>query len=293
MKNATISGSLLFLLLCLAGVAGAADDNFLRLNLPGHPNASAQLTVRRGDDGSLFVLDRSSSTLCRINPAGGTPLWHVDGSETGNEFIDPAWLSRPDGFYVFLTDRGSRRVWRVDYRGELRGAVELSFATDPVLLEIASGGQLLVYDRATGLLHLLDDSGRQLWGFPPGEGRTSAEPLKITVGPSGERVYLLWRDAPQLTVVGLSGQSSRRVDIPGGLRANVISMAVAGKGDDSILALVTADNKLLRLDTWSGALREIELKSGSAFGICGDSGGFTVLTGPEPTLRRLTLEECR
>ncbi|MBW7996842.1 MAG: hypothetical protein FVQ81_09825 [Candidatus Glassbacteria bacterium] len=250
----------------------------------------SRLSISAGDDGSLFVLDRGQALLGRIDPSTGRTLWKIDGSETGQTFIDPAWLSRPDGFYVYLTDRGTRRVWRVDYRGELRGAIELSFAVDPVILELAAGGQFVVYDRASGLIHLLDDSGQPLWSFPPGEGRTSAEPLRIALGPSGQRLYLLWRDTPHLTVVTLFGRRSRSVSVDPGLPGEVIAMAAAGSGDNTVLALLTSAGGLFRLDAWTGGLTEMDASIPEPVDICGGSRGFFVLSETELAVHRIELD---
>ncbi|MFH1070937.1 MAG: hypothetical protein V1794_15065, partial [Candidatus Glassbacteria bacterium] len=72
-----------------------------------------------GPEGAVFVLDRGTAQLYRVDPASGKAIWRTDGSESGEPFVDPVWISRPDGFFIFLTDRGLRRVWKIDYRGEL------------------------------------------------------------------------------------------------------------------------------------------------------------------------------
>ncbi len=276
--------------LILAAATTLCGQAPVRLRLDRQSYSPGRLSFSRDERGSLFVLDRENARLLRFDPSSGRMLWQIDGSEAGEAFIDPAWLSRPDGFFVYLTDLGTRRVWRVDYRGELRGAVDLRFVADPRMLELTAGGQMVVYDRASGLIHLLDDSGRPLWSFPPGEGRTSAEPGVICVGPQGQRLFLLWSGQPRLTVVSLFGHGSRRIDVDGALPAKLLAAAAAGSGELPVLALIGSDGALYRLDAWSGAVEKLASGIEHPLDIRGDPSGFSVLSGKGPSVHRIELE---
>ncbi len=195
----------------------------------------------------LFLLDRGRNLLLRLDPGNGQVRWSIDGSEGGERFLDPAFLSRGDGFFLYLTDQGARKVWRIDYRGELRGSLELPFAADPLLCELVAGRQLLVYDRAGGLVHLLDDSGRPLWSFPPGAGNRTAEPSALAVSPDGGSLLLLWAERRELTVMDLYGRGARSLELPpqatGASRLTAVSavdgatLAVLALPGDSLLVL--------------------------------------------------------
>jgi len=162
-----------------------------------------------GGGGEVFVLDRAHARLHRFSPQDGRELWRTDGTEGGEAFIDPSFLSRPDGFYIYLTDRGSRKVWRIDYRGEIRGSLELPFAADPVFFDLAAGRQFVLYDRASGLVHLLDDSGRSLFSFQPGGPGVASEPLDMALDAEGKQVFFLWPGNGGVSATSLTGQKLR------------------------------------------------------------------------------------
>ncbi len=168
-----------------------------------------------GGGGEVFVLDRVHARLHRFSPQDGRELWHTDGTESGEAFIDPSFLSRPDGFYLYLTDRGSRKVWRIDYRGEIRGSLELPFAADPVFFDLAAGRQFVLYDRASGLVHLLDDSGRSLFSFQPGGPGVAAEPLDMALDAEGKWVFFLWPGSGGISSNSLSGQKAAALSFTG------------------------------------------------------------------------------
>jgi len=56
-------------------------------------------------------------------------------------------------------------------------------------------------------MHLLDDSGRPLWSFAAGGGRTAAEPEDIAVSADGTKLYLLWPEGSQITAVDIFGRT--------------------------------------------------------------------------------------
>ena len=286
----TLSIILLLAGLTLAAAMPLTGQTPLRLSIGDNSLAGEQFSFSRGEGGDLFVLAHESASLLRIDPTAGRVLWRIDGSEVGEAFIDPAWLSRPDGFFVYLTDRGTRKVWRVDYRGELRGAVDLPFAADPLLLELAAGGQMVLYDRASALIHLLDDSGQSLWSFPPGEGRTSAEPSAITLGPLGQRLFFLWNEQPRLTVVNLFGRGGRRVQLDGAPQDKPLAIAAAGGSELPVLALIGSDNIIYRLDIWTGKVEKLADYIENPIDIRGDRSGFSVLSGEGPAVYRIELE---
>ncbi len=280
----------LITILLLSAATALAGQKPLQLDPGGEHCTGNNLAFSLDAGGSLFVLARDNASLLRIDPSSGRVLWRIDGSEAGEAFIDPSWISRPDGFFVYLTDRGTRKVWRVDYRGELRGAVDLPFATDPLLLELAAGGQMVLYDRASALIHLLDDSGQSLWSFPPGEGRTSAEPSAIALGPQGQRLFFLWSEQPRLTSVNLFGRGNRRVELEKSLPDNPLAMTAAGSGELPVLALIGTDGTIYRLDAWSGEVKKLAHAIENPLDIRGDKNGFSVLSGQGPTLHRIELE---
>ena len=260
----------------------------LRLNGLGGPYC---LSV--GGRGELFILDRGSALLYRISPADGAVLWRIDGSESGEPFLDPASLSRPDGFFINLTDRGSRKVWRIDYRGEVRGSLDLSFAADPVMLELTGGSQMVLYDRAASRLYLLDDSGRPLWSFPAGAGRNTAEPRDMSVSADGGTLYLLWADPPGITAVNLFGRNSSEIPLElTGARPAFLAASADSSGRH-LLCLADPGGPLFTLNPLSGALSGLPLDCGRVWDIRavpGNPGKICILSGPEPSVLEIELE---
>ena len=242
-----------------------------------------------GADGAVFVLDVGSAQLYRVDPETGEELWRTDGSESGQPFVDPVWISRPDGFFVFVTDRGLRRVWKVDYRGELRGWIDLPFAADPLLLELAQGSQLALYDRAASLVWLLDDSGRPLWSFAPGEGRQSAEPSALALSPAGDRLYLLWRPAGQVTALSLFGKRSQLdvATLPD--RETVRFYALAVEGREFFCCL--SAHKLVFYDLLSGQSQVLDTATGPVLDARAAGDRLYLLAGTDKlTLVKIKLE---
>ncbi|MFH1068996.1 MAG: hypothetical protein V1794_05175, partial [Candidatus Glassbacteria bacterium] len=215
-------------------------------------------------------------------------IWRTDGSESGEPFVDPVWISRPDGFFIFLTDRGLRRVWKIDYRGELRGSIDLPFAADPVSLELAQGGQMALYDRAASLVWLLDDSGRPLWSFAPGEGRKSAEPAAVSLSPDGDRLYFLWRPEGEVTSLSLFGKRSqfRVTTLPAKETARFAAASVAGR---ELFCCLAADGPLL-FDPLSGKSSRIEIEDGPVWDVRAAGSGLYLLAGKPLTLWLVKLE---
>jgi hypothetical protein len=191
------------------------NSNELTLFPSGGKEDFSPFRLSVGPQGEIFVLDRVNARLHRFSPRDGREMWRTDGSESGEAFIDPAFLSRPDGFFIYLTDRGSRKVWRIDYRGEIRGSLDLPFAADPVFFELASGHRFVLYDRAGGLVHLLDDSGRSLFSFPPDSPGNAAEPVDMALDGEGKEVFFLWPGNGGISTNSLSGQKGFGLEFTG------------------------------------------------------------------------------
>ncbi|HUU27251.1 MAG TPA: hypothetical protein VM123_05525 [archaeon] len=263
----------------------------LSLDGPEPPGGPYRLAV--DSQGSLFVLDRGRALLYRLQPETGKVIWRIDGSESGRRFIDPAYISQPDGFFIYLTDRGSRLVWRIDYRGEIRGSLDLPFAADPVLLELAAGRQLVVYDRAGGLIHLLDDSGRPLWSFPAGGGRKTSEPADISVSADGSTLYLLWPEGLQITTVDIFGRTASTIQLNAEDFLPRRIAAVAGTRKTNILCLTGARGPVVSLDP----LTQTAQKLPDGYELIWDIGSVPgkpdllyLLVGPEAALIEIKLE---
>jgi len=285
---------LLAVLLC-AGSAHSKGDSQpkLVLQIEEQESFGGPYSLSVGSSGELFLLDRGQATLYRISPLTGEVIWRIDGSESGEAFIDPAYLSRPDGFFIYLTDRGSRKVWRIDYRGELRGSIDLAFAVDPVFLELISGRQMVVYDRASSLIHLLDDSGRALWSFPPGGGRTTQEPADIAVSPAGRTLYILWRDEPQITEVDIFGRtfSTIQMELPG-FSPSVLAFVAVGR-EAGMLWLADREGVIMGVDPLDGQLKQRLEKFEVIWDIAAApelAGVLYLLVGPEVALTEIKLE---
>lgn len=200
---------------CLALLAAGrllAESTELVLSPAGGKEDFSPFRLSVGPGGEIFVLDRVHARLHRFSPQDGREMWRADGTEGGEAFLDPAYLSRPDGFFIYLTDRGSRKVWRIDYRGEIRGSLDLPFAADPVFFELAAGHRFVLYDRAGGLVHLLDDSGRSLFSFQPGGPGNAAEPVDMTLDEAGEKIYFLWPGG-EVNMADLSGRTISRQEL--------------------------------------------------------------------------------
>lgn len=285
----------LILALCLAAAAASGAEIESRLSLkigegslPGGPFCLAV-----GADGAVFVLDRGRALLHRISPETGDLIWRIDGSESGEPFIDPAYLSRPDGFFIYLTDRGSRKVWRIDYRGESRGSIDLSFATDPILLELTSGNQMVLYDRAISNINLLDDSGRPLWSFPAGAGRKTGEPVDLCVSSDGSRLYLLWPDPLAVTSFNIYGRTSSSLPLTAESISPRLLAAAALAGGSEALCLAEDGGAMLVLDPLSGSSRKLHATDERIWDIRAapdEPGVLYMLVGKEIALIKIKLE---
>ena len=284
---------ILALLVAATAVSGSEIESRLKLELgegdfPGGPYCMAV-----GADGALFVLDQGRAVLHRISPETGEMIWRIDGSESGQPFIDPAYISRPDGFFIYLTDRGSRKVWRIDYRGEIRGNIDLAFATDPVLLDLTSGSQMVLYDRAASAIHLLDDSGRPLWSFPTGAGRKTGEPADLCVSPDGSRLYLLWSDPPAVVSFNIYGRTSSSLPLPiESISPRLLAAAVLTGGGEA-LCLADGAGAVLVLDPLSGSVAELPATGEKIWDIRAapdDPGTLYMLAGKQVALIKIKLE---
>jgi PQQ-like domain len=253
-----------------------------------------RLTV--GPGGEIFILDRTLAVLARVCPETGKPLWRIDGSESGRTFLDPSYLSHADGFFIYLTDRGSRLIWRIDYRGEVRGSIDLSFADDPLLLELVAGNQMAVYDRATAEVHLLDDSGRRLWSFAAGTGRRSGEPQDIAVSADGSRLYILWSGGGGVTAVDIFGRAAHEL----GFRVESFTprriATVAMSDRNEWLCLTDRRQRLVLLETTTGAVQEAAPVPSPVWDISasdGKPGVIYLLAGSPPALVEIDLERVK
>ncbi|MBN2288418.1 MAG: PQQ-binding-like beta-propeller repeat protein [Candidatus Glassbacteria bacterium] len=294
MQARTLKMTLPVLLLAgCAYAAGAGGPWTLGLDFSGFVEAAAPERLSVGPGGEVFILDRTNAVLSRVSPETGKALWQIDGSESGRPFVDPAFLSRGDGFFVYLTDRGSRRIWRIDYRGELRGSIDLPFAEDPVLLELVAGSQLAVYDRSTARVHLLDDSGRPLWSFAAGGGRRAAEPVDIAVSADEARLYLLWPGGKSLTEVDIFGRTAREI----GLEFENFTPArvtAAAAGGSEWLCLTDRRSRLLMLETATRAWSELQTGLSPVWDICAPAsrpGTVYLLAGSPAVLKAIDLEQ--
>ena len=279
--------------LAVSVASGAEIESRLRVQISERDFPGGPYCLAVGADSAVFVLDRGRAVLHRISPETGDVIWRIDGSESGELFIDPAYISRPDGFFIYLTDRGSRKVWRIDYRGELRGSIDLSFATDPVLLELASGNQMILYDRAISTIHLLDDSGRPLWSFPTGAGRKTGEPVDLCVSPDGSKLYLLWPDPLAVTSFNIYGRTSSSLPLPSDSISPSLLAAAALAGGSEALCLAETGGAVLVLDPLSGSTGKLYATDEKIWDIRAAPDEFGVLyllAGKEVVLIKIKLE---
>jgi len=281
------------LFLAAAAASGAGIESRLNLELgeEGFPGGPYCLAV--GADGALFVLDRGRALLYRISPETGATIWRIDGSEGGEPFIDPAYISRPDGFFIYLTDRGSRKVWRIDYRGEIRGNIDLAFAADPLLLDLASGNQMVLYDRAASVIHLLDDSGSPLWSFPTGAGRKTGEPADLCLSPDGRRLHLLWSDPPAVASFNIYGRTSSSLPLPVENFSPLLLAAAAPAGGGELLCLADRSGAVLMLDPLSGSVEKLPAIGEKIWDIRAapdQPGTLYMLAGTQVALVKIKLE---
>ena len=280
---------------CLAvgATSGAEIESRLRVQISERDFPGGPYCLAVGADSAVFVLDRGRAVLHRISPETGDVIWRIDGSESGELFIDPAYISRPDGFFIYLTDRGSRKVWRIDYRGELRGSIDLSFATDPVLLELASGNQMVLYDRAISTIHLLDDSGRPLWSFPTGAGRKTGEPVDLCLSPDGSKLYLLWPDPLAVTSFNIYGRTSSSLPLTSESISPRLLAAATLAGGSEALCLAESGGAVLVLDPLSGLTGKLYATDEKIWDIRAapdEPGVLYLLAGKEVVLIKIKLE---
>ena len=279
--------------LAVSVASGAEIESRLRVQISERDFPGGPYCLAVGADSAVFVLDRGRAVLHRISPETGDVIWRIDGSESGELFIDPAYISRPDGFFIYLTDRGSRKVWRIDYRGELRGSIDLSFATDPVLLELTSGSQMVLYDSAISTMHLLDDSGRPLWSFPTGAGRKTGEPVDLCVSPDGSKLYLLWPDPLAVTSFNIYGRTSSSLPLTSESISPRLLAAAALAGGSEALCLAESGGAVLVLDPLSGSTGKLNVTDEKIWDIRAapdEPGVLYLLAGKEVVLIKIKLE---
>ena len=290
----TIFYFFLTFLVCAARVwGGTVIERRIPLAFDGSGSAGGPYCIAPGSNNILFVLDRGRAVLYRFSAETGTVVWHTDGSESGDRFIDPAYISSPDGFFLYLTDRGARLVRRVDYRGEIRGSLDLPFAADPVLCELVAGRQMVVYDRAEGAIHLLNDSGQPLWSFPAGGGRRTAEPKDICVSLDGLKLYILWPESLEITAVDIFGRTSSTFRLQAERFQGDHLAAISGAGGEEFLCLTGSGKSLILFEPLTGKTRKIAIDFGMIWdlGAVPDSPGvLCLLVGPEPALVEIKLE---
>ena len=248
-------------------------------------------------DRKAVILDRALAQIVCVDLDTGEEQWRIDGSESGEAFIDPAFLSRSDGFYFYLTDYGSRAVWRVDVEGEIRGRVELSMASDPLFLELGRGGNFVLYDRADGTVHLLDDSARPLWSFDAGVGGQAGEPLDLACSQSGDTIYLLRKGKSGLivSVIDIYGNRAREIKVDAESENEVQSARVeeisAPNSDIPVsLALLINNAELYVLDIHGQKIETVTPGNDSIQDIFSGGKCLYILTGNPPAIERFRFE---
>ena len=246
------------------------------------------------------ILDREMARLVCVDLGTGEEKWRVDGSESGEAFIDPVVLSRSDGFYFYLTDYGSRKVWRVDVDGDIRGQLDLSMAVDPLFFELARGGEFLLYDRADGTVHLLDDSAQPLWSFDSGVGGGVGEPLDFACSKAGDTIYLLRKAKSGLSVsvIDIFGKRARDIEVSleseGEIQsARVEEVTLEDDGNQIALVLLINHEKLFLLDMYGQKIENITPGQNSIQDIFFSDNFLNclyILTGNPPAVERLRFE---
>ena len=89
--------------LVLAGRVYAESEDSLQplpLDFGGSAEAIEPERLSVGPGGEIFILDRAQAVLARFSAETGSLLWQIDGSESGQPFLDPSYISRPDGFFI-------------------------------------------------------------------------------------------------------------------------------------------------------------------------------------------------
>jgi len=162
------------------------------------------------------------------------------------------------------------------------------------MLELVTGSQLAVFDRASARVHILDDSGRPLWSFAAGGGRKAAEPTDIAVSADGARLYLLWPEGQGITVADIFGRTASELSfsLENFLPARIAAAATADGAE--WLCLTDRRSRLILLEIATQELREPaggltriwDIRSAG-----GRPGVIYLLAGRPPALAVINLEK--
>jgi DNA-binding beta-propeller fold protein YncE len=110
------------------------------------------------------------------------------GWETGR-FDRPSGVAVYPGFYIYVLDRGNRRVQRFDLEGDYVDTVVGEEDVDaPVALEVGRSGEILLLDadsRSVLVFSQFGEAGEPVGRFGAGEGGL-VQPADVAVGPRGE-----------------------------------------------------------------------------------------------------------
>lgn len=159
-------------------IAGGALDGLER---------PADLAIdHRGD---VVIADAGNHRVLVVSPVGRSVRDFGGYGWEDGRFDEPTDVAVYPGFYVYVLDRGNRRVQRFDADGDyLDTPLVEGEAGSPTGIEVGAAGELLVVDEDSQIVRVLtqfDEPGEPIGHFGP-EGGGLVAPSAVAVGPSRE-----------------------------------------------------------------------------------------------------------
>jgi len=189
-------GACVILALLATAVASAAGPRpIVSLAPAGELSGHAIEALERPGDvavdhrGDIVIADAGAHRVIIVDPAGDTVTEFGGYGWEEGRFDGPSDVAIYPGFYVYVLDRGNRRVQRFDAEGDF---VDLPIAEDeagsPTGIEVGPSGELLVVDEDSQVVRVFSqfDEALEPIGHFGAEMGGLVAPAAIAVGPSRE-----------------------------------------------------------------------------------------------------------
>lgn len=195
-RAAAVSARAAFLtvLLCAASVSAAPRSPITSFEYEDATPAAVGGVERPGDlavdhRGDLVVADTGNHRVLVLSPEGETLLEFGGYGWEEGRFDGPSDVAVYPGFYVYVLDRGNRRVQRFDADGDyVDMPLDEDEAGSPTGIEVGAAGELLVVDEDSQVVRVFsqfDEALEPIGHFGPKDGGL-VSPTAIAVGPSRE-----------------------------------------------------------------------------------------------------------
>jgi tripartite motif-containing protein 71 len=175
--------------------AAAVPRPIVSLEVAGELSGEAVAGLERPRDvavdhrGDIVIADAGNHRVLVVSPLGKMVREFGGYGWEEGRFDDPTDVAVYPGFYIYVLDRGNRRVQRFDAEGDY---VDMPLAEGdaggPTGIEVGVAGELLVVDEDSQVVRIFsqfDEVVEPIGHFGPEEGGL-VSPAAIAVGPSRE-----------------------------------------------------------------------------------------------------------